>query len=153
MDQQLTSPTVPGAFPLDPVQFAEIGSLIRTVAGIDLHPGKEGLVQIRLASRIRTLGLTGFDGYLNHLRGDASGVELSQMVDLLTTNKTSFFREPEHFRFLQTEVLPPLVARGGPIRIWSAGCSTGEEPYSLAIVTREALMGAASTARIHATDV
>ena len=88
--------------------------LIRHAAGIDLHPGKEGLVRTRLTSRIRTLGLTGFDGYLDHVKRDASGAELSEMVDLLTTHKTSFFREPEHFRFLRDDILPRLVARGGP---------------------------------------
>jgi len=141
------------SFSLDPVQFHAIGSLVRQEAGIDLQPGKESLVRTRLQSRLRALGLSGFDGYLDHIREDGSGAELSRMVDLLTTNKTSFFREPDHFRLLQDDLLPKLAARSGPIRIWSAGCSTGEEAYSLAIVAREVLGADAWRSSILATDI
>jgi chemotaxis protein methyltransferase CheR len=136
---------------ITPAHFARIASLVKYVAGIDLRPGKEGLVRSRLASRLRMLGVGTFDAYLEHLDADASGAELVHMLDVLTTNKTSFFREPEHFRLLQDEVLP---AARGPVRIWSAGCSTGEEPHTAAIVLRETLDGSAfADARILATDL
>ena len=74
-------------------QFDRISDTMQTVAGIRLPPGKETLVRSRLSKRLRALGLTGFEAYLQHIDGDGSGAELAEMVDALTTNKTSFFRE------------------------------------------------------------
>src|SRR5687767_7697619 len=115
---------------LSAAQFREISRTVYEIAGIQLREGKEGLVRSRLAKRMRTLGLAGFEGYLELVRADAR--ELAEMVDLLTTNKTSFFRESAHFDFLRDRLLPSLGA--GPVRIWSAGCSSGEEPYTLAMI-------------------
>ncbi len=140
--------------PLEDEHFRAIGKIVYHTAGINLHAGKEGLVRSRLAHRLRALHLDGFGEYLQFVEKDVSGAELAHMVDVLTTNKTSFFREAEHFRFLQTDVLPALASRGEPIRLWSAGCSSGEEPFTLAIVLRELLDPAvASTTRILATDI
>ena len=139
--------------PLGDAHFETIRQLVYRVAGINLTHGKEGLVRSRLAPRLRALGLDDFDAYLDHLDRDVSGAELVQLVDVITTNKTSFFREPEHFDLLQRVVLPPLAERGGTARFWSAGCSSGEEPYTIAIVARELLGGSAADARILATDV
>jgi len=139
---------------LTPEHFARVAALVRHVAGIDLRPGKEGLVRSRLAGRMRALAVSSFDEYLDRVERDASGAELVQMLDVITTNKTSFFREAEHFRFLQDEILPALGRRPGGLRIWSAGCSSGEEPYTTAIVLRESLPEPQfAAARILATDL
>jgi chemotaxis protein methyltransferase CheR len=117
---------------LTAAQFREISTTVYEIAGIQLREGKEGLVRSRLAKRLRQLGLGTFDAYLEKVRHD--GRELAEMVDLLTTNKTSFFRESAHFDFVRDRMLPSLGP--GPVRIWSAGCSSGEEPYTLAMVIR-----------------
>ncbi len=134
-------------------QFRAVRELVHQVTGIHLAAGKEGLVRSRLAPRLRALGLTDFDAYLEYLDRDASGVEFVHFLDVITTNKTSFFREPEHFRLLQREIFPSIAARGQRARIWSAGCSSGEEPYTIAIVAREVLGAGADGVRILATDL
>ncbi len=91
--------------------------------------------------------------YLDFVDGDSSRAELAEMVDVLTTNKTSFFREIDHFRLMQRAILPDLARGHAPIRIWSAGCSTGEEPYSIAMIARDTLGAAATRVRILATDI
>jgi chemotaxis protein methyltransferase CheR len=139
---------------LSAAEFHHIRSLVHRVSGIDLHPGKEGLVKSRLTKRLRALGIDTFEDYLAHLERDASGGELAMMVDVLTTNKTSFFREPKHFDYLRDHVLPTLRSRGGAIRLWSAACSTGEEPFSIAMVLSDELgPQSASAARILASDI
>ncbi|MFW6331107.1 MAG: CheR family methyltransferase [Gemmatimonadota bacterium] len=120
---------------LSPDEFGRISATMQAVAGIRLPPGKETLVKSRLSKRLRALGLPDFDAYLRRVEEDGGG-ELRHMVDALTTNKTSFFREPAHFDHLTGEALPALGG-AAPLRIWSAGCSTGEEPYTLAMVLRE----------------
>jgi chemotaxis protein methyltransferase CheR len=132
-------------------QFREISRTVHEVAGILLPKGKEGLVRSRLAKRLRAVGVATYDEYLDHVRARDGG-ELAQMVDALTTNKTNFFREPAHFDFLRHRVLPTLA--GGPLRFWSAGCSTGEEPYTLGMVLRDALPDLARRdVKILATDI
>ena len=127
------------AYELRPAQFAEISQLVHRVCGISLRPGKEELVRSRLIKRLHALGVDDFDAYFTYLQQDTSGQELITMIDVLTTNKTNFFREPQHFTFLVQHVLPPLQATGQAMRFWSAGCSSGEEPYSLAMTLRESL--------------
>ncbi|MFS8637213.1 MAG: protein-glutamate O-methyltransferase CheR [Gemmatimonadota bacterium] len=135
-------------------QFDAIRGLVHQVAGITIADGKEKMVQTRLARRVRTLGLSDFDAYLEHLERDTTGRELSELVDALTTNKTAFFREPQHFAFLREAVLPELAARGRPMSFWSAGCSSGEEAYTLAMVARDAVPSCdALGVRILATDI
>jgi chemotaxis protein methyltransferase CheR len=135
-------------------EFKAISDLMYRMSGVNLTPGKEGLVESRLASRLRALQLTTFGEYLEHVEADGSRQELTMLVDLLTTNKTNFFREPEHFEFLRVHVLPRLRARGGEARFWSAGCSSGEEPYTLAMLLAEEWAGPmAPRARILATDL
>jgi chemotaxis protein methyltransferase CheR len=119
---------------LTPGQFAQISRLLYRVCGIALRPGKESLVRARLTKRIAALGLESFDAYLAYLDRDASGRELVTMIDVLTTNKTSFFREVQHFDYLRQWIVPHLRTIRQPLRFWSAGCSSGEEPYTLAIV-------------------
>jgi chemotaxis protein methyltransferase CheR len=133
--------------------FQAISKLVYRVAGIKLQAGKENLVRTRLSRRVRTLGYADFSEYLNVVSADASGAETAAMVDLLTTNKTSFFRESQHFDYLR-EQLFPLFAANGRVTIWSAGCSTGEEAYTLAMLTQEHLPSVdPRRIRILATDI
>ena len=123
-------------------EFREFCALVTSVCGIKLGDGKEELVKARLGKRIRSLGMTGFAEYLDHLR-DNGRVELPKLLDAISTNVTSFFRESDHFEYLRNSLLPRIVQRekqrGRRLRIWSAGCSSGEEPYSIAIHLREGL--------------
>jgi chemotaxis protein methyltransferase CheR len=142
------------SYELQPEQFARISQLVYRLCGIALRPGKEGLVKARLMKRLSALGLGSFEAYLEYIEGETSGQELVTMIDALTTNKTSFFREPQHFTYLCQHVVPALQQTRSPIRFWSAGCSSGEEPYSLAIVLREALSDVDHRdVRILATDI
>lgn len=122
---------------ITPHQFDKISGLVYQISGIDLHEGKEELVKARLMKRLRHLRISSFDRYLKYLANDKSGAELRAMVDVLTTNKTNFFRESEHLDFLRDEIVPQWGKE--PARIWSAGCSSGEEPYSIAIVLCETI--------------
>jgi chemotaxis protein methyltransferase CheR len=123
-------------------QFQTISSMVKGLCGINLHDGKKALIKARLGKRLRTLGLRDFGQYLDRIRDDADGDETCAMLDALATNLTYFFREPGHFDFLRTRVLPALRARRRQerrLRIWSAGCSSGEEAYSIAITLRDAM--------------
>lgn len=137
---------------LTDAQYEKIFRLMKEMAGVNLSAGKEELVKARLMKRLRALGLADFGSYLSYLERDETGRELALMVDALTTNKTSFFREPAHFEYLRAHMLPQLT--GGPLRIWSAGCSSGEEPYSIAMVLLDELgEEGCRGARILATDI
>ena len=133
-------------------QFDKISRLVYQISGIDLHEGKEELVKARLIKRLRHLKFHDFNQYLKHIANDKSGTEIGAMVDILTTNKTNFFRESEHLDFLKHEIIPGWVK--GPVRIWSAGCSSGEEPYTIAIVLLESIPDTATLdIKILATDI
>ena len=116
-------------------QFRKVSRLIYRLCGINLKDGKQALVRSRLMKRLRALHLPSFDAYLKYVDGDSGLQELSFLIDVITTNKTSFFREPEHFNFLRDKILPGLNSRKQ--RFWTAACSSGEEPFSLAILLRE----------------
>jgi chemotaxis protein methyltransferase CheR len=122
---------------LTPRQYDAICSLLYNTCGIKLSAGKEGLVKARLMKRLRLLSLPDFDAYLEYVRKEPSSGELTTMIDALTTNKTSFFRENEHFRFVKERLIPEFRRTQRSVRIWSAGCSTGEEPYSMAMLLRQ----------------
>jgi chemotaxis protein methyltransferase CheR len=112
------------------------------------------MVRARLIRKLRSSGFTSFEQYLRYVEKDSSRRELFKMVDLLTTNKTGFFREPQHLEYLSRKVLPSLMEKGGRIRIWSAGCSSGEEPFSIAILLREEIPGIERMdVRVLATDI
>jgi chemotaxis protein methyltransferase CheR len=148
------SQTAQATVPLSRSQFSEICRLVNERCGICLQNGKESLVKSRLAKRLRHLGLTSFSQYLKYLDDDRSRQELGSMIDALTTNKTSFFREFQHFEFIRSKILPELRVSHSPGTFWSAGCSTGEEPFSLAILLKEELPEADSKrCRILATDI
>lgn len=133
-------------------EFDSISEFVRDVCGINLHAGKRELVQARLAKRVRALGVRSFGEYVDYVRHDSSGCELASMLDVLSTNLTSFFREPQHFEYLTRQFLP--TCKAPRLRFWSAGCSSGEEPYSMGISLLEALAEHSGTdVRICATDL
>jgi chemotaxis protein methyltransferase CheR len=134
---------------LSAASFSAIRELIFSVAGIAMTDEKEELVKSRLAKRLRELKINGYEEYLTRIQTDR--VELSNMVDVLTTNKTSFFREQQHFDYLIEHVFPAWKAARSARRIWSAGCSSGEEPYTLGMLLREHLPQL--EVRILATDL
>jgi chemotaxis protein methyltransferase CheR len=137
---------------LQPREFNLIRRMVYEKFGIDLE-GKEVLVAARLGKKLREQGLSSFKQYYEHVQKDTTGDALTTMVDALTTNHTSFFRETQHFDFLRKVILPELQPPG-QIRIWSAACSTGEEPYSIAFTLMEELgQSASSRAHILATDI
>jgi len=120
----------------------DLGQIVRLVydrSGITLHDGKRSLVTARLQKRLRVHGFGTFSDYLKHVEGDASGGELVELLDAIATNHTYFFREEQHFDLLASRVVPEWRARtaGEPFRIWSAACSTGEEPYTIAMTLRD----------------
>lgn len=121
-----------------PADFREIQSMAHDIFGLELKTGKEALVGARLGKRVRELGLKDISDYLGHVKGDRTGLELAALIDALTTNFTSFLREPVHFKLLRERILPELAGRQS-FQVWSAGCSTGEEPYSILFETAETL--------------
>ena len=123
-------------FPMTNGNFDEIKSIAYRLTGIKLTNHKKNMIYGRLARRMRKLNLKRFDEYCKIIQHDTSP-EIVEFVNSITTNLTSFFREGHHFDFLENELFPRLIkenASSRRIRIWSAGCSTGEEPYSIAMV-------------------
>ncbi|MGA7804677.1 CheR family methyltransferase [Bradyrhizobium sp.] len=119
--------------------FRKICRLVMDTAGIVLSEKKRAFVQGRLGRRLRILGLSDFAAYCRLLESPAGDDERNNLINAVTTNHTSFFREPHHFHYLAQTILPRIAAqdRADRFRIWSAGCSTGEEPYTIAMTLRE----------------
>jgi chemotaxis protein methyltransferase CheR len=132
-------------------EFAAISRFARERFGLDLKRGKEELVAARLLKQLRGGGFRSFSEYFDFVRADRSGEALSGLIDALTTNHTSFLREPQHFTFLKSEVLASWGR--APLRIWSAGCSTGEEPYSILCTAAVDAPTTLSSLRVLATDI
>lgn len=122
-------------------------------AGIHLRDGKETLVAARIGRRVRLLGLSGPAEYLDWLRSDASGTELTRFIDAISTNFTSFFRERDHFDTLEQVARSALGRDQRRFRVWCAAASTGEEPYSIAMTLAEAFGGDAVDCKVLATDI
>lgn len=123
--------------------------------GIELADGKRAMIVNRFSRRLGALGLSCFEEYLSVV-SEPGHPEAREFIDTVTTNLTYFFREPHHFDVLSKTVLPQLAKRINmptPIRIWSAGCSSGAEPYSLAMVARETEATSARPVRILCTDI
>ena len=148
---------VDGEFHFSAEDFRRIAAALHAASGIALPDSKATLVYSRLAKRLRALGLESFRDYCALIDGAEGLEELQQMVVALTTNVTRFFREPHHFEHLKTRVLPPLLTaarRGGSVRIWSAGCSNGQEPYSIALAILSLMPDAGDhDVRVLATDI
>jgi chemotaxis protein methyltransferase CheR len=141
-------------FAFDDRDFEAIRALVKSLTGINLTRQKRELVYGRLAVRLRALGIRTFREYRRIVAGDAH--EQVRMCNAITTNLTAFFREPHHFEHLRDQVLPAFRDRAGErrMRIWSAGCSSGEEAYSIAMTVLEALPEAQDwNVRILATDL
>jgi chemotaxis protein methyltransferase CheR len=129
-------------FTLSDKEFETIRVLVKEKTGISLGLHKRDLVVSRLSRRLRALGLTSFKDYIEFLKKKDDGDELVQMINRITTNKTDFFREKHHFDYLSNTLLPSLYQEGErtgkrELRVWSAGCSSGEEPYTLAMTLAE----------------
>jgi chemotaxis protein methyltransferase CheR len=121
--------------------YARLRDLIQGEAGIALGPSRKVMLEGRIRQRLKALAIDSYHDYCTYLFSD-QGLkdELVSLVDVVTTNKTDFFREPKHFEFLASRFLPERARSGGnrmPLLVWSAGCSTGEEPYTLAMVLSE----------------
>ncbi len=116
-------------------ELAQISALVRTKAGITLTPAKRPLIIARLQKRLRRLKLSSYGDYMKVLEADTSGEELTSFLDALTTNHTYFFREEQHFELLAATVVPELrrTDHGRPLRMWCAACSSGQEPYTIAM--------------------
>lgn len=139
-------------FVLQVSEFNRVRKLVHSFCGVDLT-GKQVLVDSRLRRKVQELGFPSLDAYLAQVQGDQRSALFSGFIDLLTTNHTSFFREVQHFDLLKGRILPDLPA-GTRIRIWSAACSSGEEPYTIAFTLFESLGEAAfKRSEILATDI
>lgn len=127
------------ARPMKESEFRRFSRFIHSECGIKMPPTKRTMLQARIQKRLRALGMTSFTEYCDYVFGPEGRGEVVNMIDVVTTNKTDFFREPAHFDFMVDSALPELINTYGagltkPLRVWSAGCSTGEEPYTLGMV-------------------
>jgi len=137
-----------------------ITEFVYKTAGINLLEGKKELVRTRLGKRMRQLQMTDFSAYVKHVMNDDTGEEIIFLLDALATNLTSFFREDQHFTFMATNMLPAMEAKcrakgNRRLRIWSAACSSGEEPYTIGMVILEKspFFGQGGDCKILATDI
>lgn len=145
-----------GLSSLSEADFRRLAKFIQGELGIRMPDTKRIMLESRLQKRIRHFGMSGFSEYVDFVFSEEGRrTELINMIDAVTTNKTDFFREPDHFDFLLERILPEWQqARGGVMSFWSAGCSTGEEPYTLAMVLEEYReQNAAFDYRIFASDL
>lgn len=128
----------------DEKDFKRVFDLVHKLTGIHLHDGKRELVSARLSKRMRTLNIKSLGDYLKYVEEEKTQEELISMLDALSTNLTSFWRESEHFVYLIDHLVPDWIKRAQKsgakrIRVWSAGCSTGEEPYGIGILLQNHL--------------
>lgn len=121
--------------------FAKLSKFIQGQYGIKMPPEKRVMLQSRLQKRLRVLGMTSYSDYVNYVFGGKDAEEVIHMIDVVSTNKTDFFREPVHFDFLKSNILPEYTAlqgsASGAFNVWSAGSSSGEEAYTISIVLNE----------------
>jgi len=139
--ERLVDPMCSGEGAISNADFGRLRSLIYQQSGINLNAEKKTMLELRIKWRLKKLKLTSFSEYCAYLFGrQGQKDEIVHLLDVVSTNKTDFFREPGHFDYLMNKALPELVARDrfeGQMLVWSAGCSTGEEPYTLAMVMSE----------------
>jgi chemotaxis protein methyltransferase CheR len=150
-------PGTAAGLPLSDPEFSRLCRLVHRHAGIHLTVHKKELVRARLMKVLRARSLESFQEYYDLVLADKSGAELACLLDALSTNLTAFAREPGHFQYLAQEVLPAWrQGQGEPLRqtLWSAGCSTGEEPYTLAMILMDTFPGEdLSQVKIYASDL
>ncbi|WP_226627197.1 CheR family methyltransferase [Alloyangia pacifica] len=144
--------TLPGEFTFTDADFDALARLARSEFGLSLASSKKPLVYSRLARRLRARGLASFADYMSLLDQGDEAAERLELVSALTTNVTSFFREKHHFETLRTALIPELAAQKR-IRIWSAGCSSGQEAFSIAMTLLDGVPPGARDLRILATDI
>ena len=125
-------------YQITPREFEQFRDLIYQECGISLSDNKQTLLVSRLSKRLRTLELDSFQAYYDLVAGQTEGAEFTLLLDLVSTNKTDFFREPKHFDFLREQIIPMLQPTQS-IRIWSAASSSGEEPYTIAMTLYDAV--------------
>ena len=146
-----------GEFKMTGGDSRRIAAIMREATGVVLDESKINLIYSRLAKRLRHLGLQSFSEYCELITQPENHAERDAMIAALTTNVTRFFREPHRFQHLKNIILPPLAARakqGAKIRLWSAACSSGQEPYSMALTLLSLLPEAANyDIKILATDI
>lgn len=151
------SPSHSGGPPIGQAELNRIAELLRSDSGIEIPAGKESLVQARLSRRLRALGLASYADYCDYVSSPSGKAERAEMLSALTTNVTKFFREPHHFDDLRHRIASGLITKansGQTVRIWSAGCSSGEEPYSIAMCLHQlAPEPAQRNIRILGTDI
>ncbi len=134
--------------------FDKLRTIIYEKSGIALHEGKEALVSARLRKRMRVLGIQDYRDYVDRVTSDADGTEETVgLLDAISTNVTSFYREPVHFEYLGKLMTEWLREGKRRFRFWSAACSSGEEPYTMAMTLLEALRDQPADLRILATDI
>lgn len=132
-------PDMRSDIPLSLAVFTQIAARVYALTGIVLKDHKRQMVCTRLTRRLRALGLADFESYLVLLDGPEAGDEIGELINAITTNLTAFFREAHHFEHLREDIVTPRMAGDAKrLRIWSAGCSTGEEPYSIQMTLSEA---------------
>lgn len=157
MNAQLPATRSGDAFELSVPDFDAIAAIALREFGLSLPGHKRQLVQSRLSRRLRSLKLPDFHAYRVLIEGSHGAAERSELLSALTTNVTKFFREIHHFETLVDEIMPQLIARakkGERVRIWSAGCSSGQEPYSIALTALKCEpMIARTNFKILATDI
>lgn len=138
---------------LDKKTFSAFRDLVYAKAGIALGEKKEALVAARLSKRMHSLNLPTYEDYYEYVNSDTDGLEIIKLLDSISTNVTHFFREQQHFDFIAQQIGKWYLDGQRKFRIWSAGCSSGEEPYTIAMTINETLRGKASDIRILATDL
>ncbi len=134
-------------------EFKVFQELLYHKSGIVLKENKRSLVESRVAQRLRALNLPTFNAYLNCLQSDTTGEELIQLIDVISTNITHYFRENDHFEFLDKVMGEWTEAGLKKVRFWSAGCSTGEEPYSIAMTVHPHMVQHKLDLKILGTDI
>ncbi len=138
---------------MDTQTFQKFREIVFKHSGINLNETKQAMVSSRIAKRMRVFGLQNPKEYLNYLIKDSGGDEIIHFLDVISTNVTSFFREPEHFVFLSEKLAEQIKGGKKKIRIWCAASSTGEEPYTLAMTLLSAAQGHKIDLKILATDI
>ena len=151
------SPSLPAV--ISEKSFRRLREIVYKESGISMSDQKRIMLSTRISKRLRATGFTTYEDYIDHISDPSvRGTELVRMIDAVTTNKTDFFRENHHFKFMTQTLLPQMnrmysFTRENPLRIWSAGCSSGEEPYTISFVLSEFFGGNSELYRITATDL